>query len=407
VELILLAAASFVNRKVDRFHARFFQRTKLALALTVFAALLLASTALGARGESTESDALKTQRIGIWNFEDGFITNLNFRDDLNLSLYLINPEGAAIWELELSRPSKRKTVPSTFFANLVPSISWFANANLEFSKSSNLLLLWPNSTENQDPPCLLFRFEHGELKESIQLDLPHGYIVRLADFTTNDRILVLAKHPAAESGDELVFFDLSKPCELGVLKPVSVKFSSAPGLIGCLKFQPGTSDLWLSAGLYRSASYAPPLLVRLNPDSEDDLPLIQGSLLLKGLSPAHDSVTILLDSRQASGKAGVDPNNWWRISYSEKVAERPCSLRGEFKQIWDIGGGRTVALFRPLSGSGVLGDTRLILLSGNEYSTIATGVRFAACSPQGKTVAVVFRSSNRLEVYTLPRGTAT
>ena len=386
-------------RRLNAFHPL---RVLLVIVVALFFSMLVPTLSSAQRDGASDSDSTGIKRLGIWNFKEGYISQIDFRDDLNLNLYLVNPEGAAIWELNLAGPSKRKTVPSTFFENLAPSISWFTNANLAYSQSSNLLLMWPGSPDQQSPPCLLFRFEAGEIKESLSLDLPHGYIVRFADFSSDDRLLAISKHPSSEQGGEVLFFDLAKPRVLGELKSLTFRFTSLLGLVNGLKFQPWDSDIWLSVGMFNGTSYSPPLLVRISPGRDDDLPLIQGSLMPDGLIPSSDSVSILLDSRQALGKAGIDPNNWWVISYAEKTARRPCSLKGEFSRICDLGGGRIAALFKPRSGGGVLGDSRLILLNGNEYLTLATGVRLADCSPSGRLVAVVFRSSNRLEVFALP-----
>ncbi len=345
----------------------------------------------------------KHQRLGIWDFEEGYITHIRFRDDLHLVMYLVNPEGAAIWELDLTGPSKTKTVTSTFFSNLTSSPGWFANTDARFSLSTRYLLIWQTSGQYKTPPCVLLKFDTTELVEAISLDVPPDTQILSADFSYDDRYLLISNHPVTNSGPELILFDLNKKREFGILKPTSHVFFGAPALIGVLRFCPISYDLLLSSAIYKSISYSPPLLVRISLDNPSDYPLIQGSLLKDGLIPHEFGCSILLDPRTVAGKSGLDPNNWWQIPNDERLAKRVCDLKGQFEDVWTIGANRYAALFRPRSNSGALGDTRFILLDNNKYTTLATSVRLAACSDSGKTSAVVMKNSNRLEIFAISK----
>jgi len=341
---------------------------------------------------------LTFKRVGVWNFDEGYITNITFRDDSNLCIYLANPEGAAIWELNTEGPSKKKTVPSGFLANLIPNPEWLTNVALEYSPSRKYLLIWPTIPEGKHPACILLRFEQGIVRESISLDLPDGFLLRAGSFSSDDRYLAISRHPSSSVGSEICVFDLTAQKQMGMIRSNGKALPGSPGLVSNLAFEEGSYRLWISTAIFRKQVYDPPLLVGLASENSEELPLIQGTLLPDGLIADSSGITVLLDPRKAAGKAGLDPSNWWEIRPSSRIALRPSALRGQFTRVWQINDSCYAAVFKPRSGDGKMLAPRFVILSQGTYSTVAPNVRLAACSPNGNFAAVVIENSNRLEL---------
>ncbi len=353
--------------------------------------------ALGA-AQSPPHDA---KRIGVWSWEEGYISQLLFRDDSRLWIYLVNPEGAALWELNLDGPSKQKLIPATFLDNFVSGPDWLANASIAASQTRKHLLLWPNSLKSLRPACLLVRVEQDAAVRAVPLEIPDEFAVGCADFSFDDKYLAIVRHPASTAGSEVLMFDLRKQTELGVLKPVEFSPEGHPGLITRAKFEFATDRLWISAGIFKSEIYEPPLLVSIPSGKGDYIPLIQGNILPDGLVVDSLGVSVLLDAKAAQGKTGVDPNNWWVISSSGRNAKKPSALKGAFSRVWPFGEGYYAAIFRQSQSSGGYSDRRLILVSPDGVKNIFPNPRLAACSPSGAYIAAIKEGSNRLEVYKL------
>lgn len=342
------------------------------------------------------------KRIGVWSWEEGYIAHLLFRDDSNLWIYIVNPEGAALWELNLDGPSKRKLIPATFLDNFVSGPDWLANVNIAASHTRRHILLWPNASTGYSPACILISVEKEAAVKAITLELPPDFSVGCADFSFDDRYLALVRHPASSGGAEILLFDLVKQPELGLLRPVEFNPIGNPALIRRVKFDFASERIWISAGIFKGEVYEPPLLVSIPTGKGDFVPLIQGNVLENGLSTYTDSVSVLLDSKAAQGKTGVDPNNWWTISTSGRNAKRPSLLKGAFSEIWSFGAGYYVGVFqaKPASGEG-FHEPKVVLVFPDGIKSIFSSPRLAACSPSGEYIAVIKEGSNRLEVYKL------
>lgn len=348
-----------------------------------------------------QSPPYDAKRIGVWSWEEGYISHILFRDDSKLWIYMVNPEGAALWELNLEGPSKKKLIPATFLDNFVQGPDWLANTSIAASQTRKHVLLWPNSPISQSPACILIRVEQDSSVRAVPLDVPEGFAVGCADFSFDDKFLAIVRHPAATAGSEVMMFDLRNQTELGVLKPVDFSPEGHPALIRRAKFEFASNRLWISAGIFKGEMFEPPLLVGIPAGKGDYIPLIQGNILPDGLVADSLGVSVLLDAKAAQGKTGVDPNNWWVITAAGRNAKKPSPLKGAFTRMWPFGDGYYAAIFRQSQSAGGYGEQRLILVTPDGVKNVFSNPRVAACSPSGAYIAAIKEGSNKLEVYKL------